>query len=269
MKKRRSRSRFQPEGFSGYTEFRYGPKRKVTLAPILTGERRQHVVNRVIDALKDWHISPFEHEADAVHGIRQGFCLDGHSHARAEAEARAIVATGLRIIGAKRPTWEEGQPEYTEPIENCAHCRGPLDIYRLKSRFCSDICARAFVQRRNNHAMEVGEVTLAKARRLIYREHEPARICDHCGASFRPMHGATKGRFCSKQCMYAHRDDERARVHEKTCEWCRAPFVAKTARARFCSQSCQTMESRMRRNAPDAPKTISPPVFDYVFRIAA
>lgn len=52
MKKKRRRSGFQAGAFSGYSEFRYGPARPVSLAPILKGKRREHVVHQVIDILE-------------------------------------------------------------------------------------------------------------------------------------------------------------------------------------------------------------------------
>jgi hypothetical protein len=65
----------------------------------------------------------------------------------ADQAAKDIVAGAHRLLGAERPSWYEGQPEYIissgDLIERtrCACCHKPLPDGRPK--FCSDICRTA------------------------------------------------------------------------------------------------------------------------------
>lgn len=62
--------------------------------------------------------------------------------------AASIVAEAMLRIGAKRPTYQEGQPEYSHEgagamIERtrCVRCHSPLPEGHTK--FCGDLCCSA------------------------------------------------------------------------------------------------------------------------------
>lgn len=98
--------------------------------------------------------TPFAAEASCRHGLRAGLCLRGWRWPLADAVAADLVAGALRRIGARRPTWKEGQPEWTQdgalPIERerCVRCRKPLPDGHWK--FCGRVCSDAYHDARAN-----------------------------------------------------------------------------------------------------------------------
>lgn len=281
---------------AGYTDYRYGqdkPKNK-KCPPIFRGQKRSHVVTKVMDNLRDWRCSPFEGEGATIEGIRSA-CLEGYDWHRSNAEAVALVAEAFRILGAVRPTWEQGQREYSIPVEYCNWCYSPMPE-GIRARFCTVECAHAAIQHRNHHDSYRRSSIGASAYYIIKRNEQPARACKHCGApfhpssrdtvfcshkcrglhetatpprdcercgkTFRPRNPYGAGRFCSIRCYAA---TEKPRDHKCTCEWCSKAFMAVIPDARFCSKGCNEQQRQIRTGRWQ-PKRISPPVFDYVFR---
>ncbi|SFN61708.1 hypothetical protein SAMN05216224_10815 [Thioclava dalianensis] len=78
-------------------------------------------------------------------GLRSDLCLQGWGWDSADLIAREILAEAFRAAGAKRPTWNEGQPEWTIHegllIERtrCIRCGKPLPEGHKK--YCSGLCA--------------------------------------------------------------------------------------------------------------------------------
>lgn len=78
-------------------------------------------------------------------GLRADFCLQGWGWNSADLMACDLMAEVFNRIGAERPSWSEGQPEWTieagTMIERtrCANCRAPLPEGRPK--YCSHLCA--------------------------------------------------------------------------------------------------------------------------------
>lgn len=258
----------------GYTEYRYGPAKPISLAPvnalrpIFKGERRKAMISDVMDMLRDWRLSPFEQEASCRHALRSLLCLGGHGWNRSDCEAANLVAESLHFIGAKRPSWEQGQRDYTTAHEDCRNCGKALDRYRMRTMFCSPSCAAVYLRNRASEARDAADKARWGAYQKVRYLKTQRRTCVHCLATFHPYHDAAKQRFCSKPCMYAFRDSQAAAVHQKICEWCGVAFAAKTKRALFCKSLCQMQESRMRTGRL-IPKKISAPVFDYIVRMAA
>lgn len=91
--------------------------------------------------------SPLGLEGPLRHGIRADLCLMGWRWRDADAMAAEIVGEALRRVRAVRPTWYEGQPEWTiRPgvlIERtrCAKCHKPLP--EGHRRYCSGLCLDA------------------------------------------------------------------------------------------------------------------------------
>jgi branched-chain amino acid transport system permease protein len=81
---------------------------------------------------------------------------------------KALRATALNRVGARRPNWYEGQPEWTQdgalPIERerCVRCRKPLPEGHW--RFCSKVCSNGYHMERNN-AYAAAERLLARLAR--------------------------------------------------------------------------------------------------------
>jgi len=122
------------------------PKPKAKDRRRMTKDRRRHLVDAIAAILKAGDPTPFSFEATCRHGLRARLCLEGWNWQDADITAADIVARALMQIGAKRPTWAEGQPEYVQlgagaQIERtrCIRCHGKLPEGHYK--FCSHLCA--------------------------------------------------------------------------------------------------------------------------------
>lgn len=77
-------------------------------------------------------------------GIRSDLCRQGWSWKDADSMAREMLDEAFRMVRANRPTWNEGQPEWTihagTLIERtrCIRCHAPLPEGHHK--FCSSLC---------------------------------------------------------------------------------------------------------------------------------
>ncbi|MDR4306967.1 hypothetical protein IHQ68_10090 [Chelatococcus sambhunathii] len=113
----------------------------------LNRDRRQHLVVIVVAIMRAGDPTPFAFEATCRHAIRSRLCLSGWRWSEADAVALDIVLAALRQIGAQRPTWKQGQPEWTQdghsPIERtrCVRCGSPLPEDHTK--FCGRLCGDA------------------------------------------------------------------------------------------------------------------------------
>lgn len=111
-------------------------------------DKRRFLIEKVAAILKVGQPTRFALEAACRHSLRAALCLKGLDWGQADAIAADIVAAGLRQIGACRPTWQQGQPEWTQdghnPIqrERCRQCHGKLpdDDYSDRRVFCSSTC---------------------------------------------------------------------------------------------------------------------------------
>lgn len=294
---------------AGYADHRYGaPSKAEPHRRILKGEKREHVVHRVMDVLRSWRFSRFEHEGAARAGLRSALCLAGHGWGRADAEAAAIVDEGLRLMGAVRPSWAEGQWNYTTPRENCAWCGGDIAQEDWSTwRYCSAMCAKSALESRVIGDFETDAGARIAAYRAIQKDKAPAICCKACGKEFRSAN--KKAEYCSPKCVASVRkisDKEcvvcgtifhpqresvaccsrkcagihraalyRANMPEVTCECCKAVFRATRPYAKYCSKRCQGIVSgrlfRMRRKQSkvrDVP-LLTALAFDECFLMAA
>lgn len=116
-------------------------------------DRRRHLVEKVatyMKAARDNGTVPtlLNFEASIRHGLRSGLCLEGWGWADADAVAADIVSTALKQIGAQRPIWQEGQPDYAQHgtlimRENCLNCGRPL-LGDFGTKFCGVPCKNAW-----------------------------------------------------------------------------------------------------------------------------
>lgn len=269
---------------AGYVSYRYGSAKPVTLPRVFAGERRRNMVDKVLDLLREWRFSPFENEGPTVAGLRSGLCHDGHEFPMADNEARELVAEALHMMGAKRPNWSQGQPEYVIAAENCKYCGGELDRNDFINgrKFCSTDCARRFLRIRDDAGgVRASEITL-HAWYVASIEKIPERACDGCGKMFRPAKPETRAcsrecagrirkdakpeseclncgrhfrgergaRFCSVRCVNEH---NRRTLPRRPCEHCGKPFQPAKPFARFCSIECgkRSLYLRQRETLPE------------------
>lgn len=228
------------------TSYRSGASKSVTLPCIFTGKARAAKVDTVLDVMRDWRLSPFELEGPTVAGIRSGLCLAGHAWRRADAEAAALVGEALRVMGAQRPSWEKGQPEYVIAREDCANCRGPLDAEAIArhDRFCCTECRTVMKQYRNQRYWFAAREASRHASYIARKEGAPPRPCDWCGRAFKPAHARTE--VCSIECKNAR---EKARQAERACGNCGQRFQPSNARGMYCSRSCNIAAQATRDKA--------------------
>lgn len=212
------------------------------LAPIHKGQKRDHLVQKVMDLLRDWRQSPFEHEASCVYGLRSALCLQGYGWHRSDAEARSVVAEGLRLLGPERPSWEQGQREYVTPRENCNWCGVDLPEELLTGtrsvNFCSEVCARSAIRQRDYEGQQTDSYMFRSAWQTIMRTRNDTRPCKNCGVLFRPLFGENE--FCSKACVGAFRRT----VPDRDCLQCRKRFRPRHGGTLYCSRKCHAASLR-------------------------
>ncbi|MEQ1405635.1 hypothetical protein ABK249_11890 [Neorhizobium sp. Rsf11] len=218
---------------------RLANKHKPKAAGILKGERRRHVVDEVMDALRDWRFSKFENEGPIRYGLRSALCLDGHRWPLADMEADLLVQEALRRIGAKRPSWAEGQRDYTDPRHTCAWCGQDLPEEMTsgarQGRFCSSLCAKSAIQKRTEEDRYHASRTGTAAYRIIRREKLPLRDCLQCGTAFRPFnYNKADQRFCTHECSQLWS----RRIPERECKTCGTPFRPRASSGIYCSIAC-------------------------------
>jgi hypothetical protein len=133
--------------------------------------RRATLIWAITETIReDWRegITPtlLNHEGMLVASLRSGLCLEGMPWADANTSAIEIVSEALRAAGAKRPTWNQGQPEWTDQgvirdtRTRCAQCEAPLEVGQ--KTFCSARCA-------NSHRAKMAYQHDIEAARAIQR----------------------------------------------------------------------------------------------------
>lgn len=274
--------------WSGYEAHRYGASKPVTLAttslqkprPSMSREKRRHLINRVVDIISDWRLTPFENEGAVRAGLRSGMCINGHSWKDADDVAQGLLAAAFQKIVAGRPSWEQGQRQHTIAEENCNWCG--LEIAeedrsgKRKARFCSAVCARSALMYRDWETRWKESAIGRSAFSIIRRDETPQRQCQWCGSSYRPFNHENKNqRFCSFECsrkalrtipececLTCHKtfrprvagrrfcsvECVRSRhIEDRECIVCQRMFTPKTAQAMVCSKSCQMRWNRIRK----------------------
>lgn len=209
--------------------------------PLLTDKRRQNAIDTAAAVLVRFRLSHFEYEASIRHGLRAALCEAGRKWSWADFEANDIVQTALTQIGAKRPSWYQGQPEHLIPEENCknAHCGRPLDDEDIAEsrRYCSDQCRQAAVQFRYNTFRYEERLVAIQAYYHVKKQTIEPRKCalPSCGKSFRSMHDTI---YCSRKCAA----DARGNNYEsKICQNCGSEFTHRSVKNRegkYCSPKC-------------------------------
>jgi len=95
--------------------------------------------------------SLFAYEGVFIAEMRSSLCLLGWPWSIADQAARDLVAEALRRINAERPSWNEGQREWTIQAgtliarTRCVTCHKRLTGEQVK--FCSKLCANRWHKR--------------------------------------------------------------------------------------------------------------------------
>ena len=221
-------------------------ERSLTKPRQLNKDRHEQLVDRIAGILKTGTSSQFEFEAASRHGIRASLCIEGWKWSDADAAAAAVVSAALHRFGAVRPSWHQGQPEWTQdgfaPIERtrCLNCGGRFSLeesQRQRKLYCSRSCATAVKAKRARASGErvswaefYAGLAAKKEKSLVQREQD----CENCGEAFVDLN-YIKRRFCSRTCAGAA---HRRPLITCTCARCGTPFETRRATKKFCSKAC-------------------------------
>lgn len=122
-------------------------RQKSTAGRKLARDYRRRLIDGAAVILRKGDPTPFAFEAFVRNGLRAGLCLRGWKWADADGAAAEVVSAALRQIGAVRPTWQQGQPEWTQDgvvlwqRTRCIRCGWKLPPENRK--FCGPVCFAA------------------------------------------------------------------------------------------------------------------------------
>ena len=244
----------------------------------LNRDRRKHFISTIAAILREGEPTPFAHEAACRHGLRIRLIFEAWGWADADALSADIVATALRMVGARRPTWYQGQPEYTQEgyaptlTAHCRRCHKPLADPETSAgwntSFCSNACRRSS-QRRGELMTQCEYVAALRAASEV-KKLEREITCAHCSTVFVPKKALWppappgKPRYCSNGCSKAafwkRRQADRAAPEPRPCGWCSKVFAPNRHEQRFCTSSCANFNRAAARKASAFMCAESPPV---------
>lgn len=123
----------------------------IAVAPVrrlkIADDRRRAITLRIAGLMRRAEPTPFSAEGPARAGLRAALCLKGWRWTVADRLAAEIVAAALALVGAKRPSWAEGQRAFTtdgawrEERERCVRCFKPLPEGHVI--YCGRLCGNA------------------------------------------------------------------------------------------------------------------------------
>lgn len=144
------------------------------------GNARQNAIDGLLMRMREWHRSPFEHEADT--------------------EAAALIAECLSRMGAKRPTWDQGQWQYTHAREDCYRCGSAIDPddQARGFRYCSDVCAKAARQTLADQLRWDHELRRQGYWQIVVANN-PVKSCPTCEKQFKSKDRDQE--YCSPACL--------------------------------------------------------------------
>ena len=233
------------------------------------GRRHAAIVADVVRILDAGRSSKFEYEAATRVGLRAGFCLEGRTWKFADTYAAAIVKEALHRIGAARPTWEQGQPEWAQdgfaPVQRffCSGCARPIPKDRtsrigLPVKYCSDLCmgaAYARKARRSGERMKSRQWIARCAARTRHTKEQMMVPCMHCGTDFVAKYHGQK--FCSRRCAFGDQIMHR----ELPCAVCGNTFKPRGKVSKYCSKACRgraLTKERAERQCPQCGTVFRP-----------
>lgn len=157
----------------------------------------------VMDVLKQHNNTVFEFEGYCRHEVRGRLCLEGWQWQVADDFAAAVLDTALRRLGAQRPSWREGQPQWTQEgyifVERtrCVNCGGKIP--EGNKLYCGSNCNAAAKEREYRLMASAGDLAWRLERRRVVE-------CRNCGRPFAQYAERGPGRsFCSPSCSGKYR----------------------------------------------------------------
>ncbi|CAA0095055.1 Uncharacterised protein [Starkeya nomas] len=211
--------------------------------------RFDELVSDIAGILKQGEPTRFAFEGACRNGVRSSLCLEGWRWPDADHTAVEVVAAALAQIGAVRPTWWQGQPEFADTDTSkgfCAfrRCGKPIPIDRGERngkavKYCCDSCASmaaAELRRKEHRRMSIADYLAFSAARSAETERLRSRNCEQCGSFFATRD--ERRNYCSRSCFA----DSRRKWQERECLHCGAVFKPKNTGgkgvSRYCSREC-------------------------------
>jgi hypothetical protein len=120
----------------------------------LPKHRQAAILQFATDYLREGFPTVFAFEGSCRHGLRSGLCLEGWNWTAADMAASQAITLALLHLGAERPTWEKGQPEYTQYAvmslsrSRCVNCSKALIGDQVM--YCSGPCGKSARYKRSN-----------------------------------------------------------------------------------------------------------------------
>jgi predicted nucleic acid-binding Zn ribbon protein len=170
----------------------------------LPKHRQAAILQFATDYLREGFPTVFAFEGSCRHGLRSGLCLEGWNWTAADMAASQAITLALSHLGAERPTWEQAQPEYTQPgvladsRTHCINCYKPLTGHQRL--FCSRTCKDASQDRRASDDAKAATRAADIARHARWSEKQPDRHCLTCGTAFKPK--VPRQKYCCKSCFH-------------------------------------------------------------------
>lgn len=237
------------------------PKLSIQRPRKLSRAKHDSILDSIVRVLKSYTFSKFEYEGPCISGLRTALCLDGWSFPDADRVAREIVETGLRRIGAVRPTWGEGQPDFTGYSETgrtrCIRCATeiPEERFRFHAevKYCDDVCQRADRDDRRGadyQARSLAEWLAECAVRSRQKLMERARNCETCGTHF--LTRRADARYCGQACA----KEGQKTIPARDCQQCGTSFRPANGGkqpGKYCSRTCQGLAGRKARPKRSCP----------------
>jgi hypothetical protein len=171
--------------------------------------REAQLISAVAAILDAGRPTYFRREGMLRHNLRSGRCLEGWTWRKADDYAAHILVLAFLELRAIRPSWDEGQPEYTRTRGSgrvfCANadCQRVIDRdVDQVARYCSEECRLRAKSKRGYDMHRAVRVNYARAQRVALRAIAEPRQCEWCAREFLPLDytGKKPQRFCSLTC---------------------------------------------------------------------
>lgn len=223
------------------------------------GSGNEKLITAVASVLHLGRSSRFQFEASCRHGLRKEFCLNGVSWLKSDERAAAVVREALHQIGAVRPTFSQGQPEWTQDgvylieYRYCVHCGKPIEVEPTHNGKVRKYCSSNCVTYAHADRVRRGQDTVSRAEWLVRCAAQSARTpkcCEGCGTLFVPRY--TGARFCSHPCANKNLDRTQKEKAWIPCECCGKAFFPERKETRCCSISCAAIVRCRKRKAKAA-----------------
>jgi len=247
----------QPSAKVGYSEYRYGAKKPVTISNVWKSVEvgPSTLVDRVARLVDHWRFNRWEKEGAVRRGVRLSLIAEGNGWQMADDLAAEVINRAFVRLGRgkeTRPSSDEGQRWITRRFDQCLFCGEDLPRRAYTGMRADYFCCAEHAERGSRLFELPWDHRISRAAsRLIYRESQPLKHCQNlkCGEPFHPLPEAD-GKFCCREC----KDEAQRTLLERECADadCTVRFVPQKGHIEYCSKSCA---AKNRKPLPRVEKT--------------